>query len=100
MKYVLLDNNQAKEIIPSENPAFPGVPIEKRYAPDFVSQLIPVEDDVEVKQGWVYDPESNTFSEPVQDSEPDADPEPPEQEYQVSQSEAEAAYREGVNAYE
>lgn len=62
--YILLDENNVKEIIPDEDPVFPGVPIGERYAPDFVAQLMHVPDGVRVAQNWVYDPEDGTFSEP------------------------------------
>lgn len=91
--YILLDSNTVKEIIPDENPVFPGVPIEKRYPPDFVAKLLYVEDDIEVAQNWIYDPESETFSAtPV--PEPSPEPEPS----MVPIVELDVAYREGVNA--
>lgn len=66
--YILLtDDNTVAEIIPDENPVFPGVPIEERYAPDFVAQLIRVSDETEVGQNWLYDEETQTFSAPVLD---------------------------------
>lgn len=46
---------------PDIDPVFPGVPIEERYAPDFVSRLVHVPDDAEVQQRWVYDRESGAF---------------------------------------
>lgn len=73
MKYILLEDNKVKEIIPDFNPVFPGIPIEKRYPSAFIAQLIPVEDDVEVEQNWVYDLEAGTFSAPPI-PEPEEDP--------------------------
>ena len=74
--YILLtDNNTVAEIIPDENPIFPGVPIEDRYAPDFVEKLLHVSDETEVEQNWVYDPETQTFAEPPK-PEPSPEPEP------------------------
>lgn len=74
--YILLtDNNTVAEIIPDENPVFPGVPIEQRYAPDFVEKLLHVSDETEVAQNWVYDPETQTFAEPPK-PEPSPEPEP------------------------
>lgn len=72
--YILLDNNAVKEIIPDIDPTFPGIPIESRYPAKFVAQLLHVDDDTEVQQNWVYDPETGTFSEPPV---PDPVPEPP-----------------------
>ena len=76
--YILLtDENTVSEIIPDENPIFPGVPIEQRYAPDFVAKLLHFPDETEVAQNWVYDPETETFSEPPKpEPEPEPEPEP------------------------
>lgn len=69
MNYVFLsDGNTVAEVIPDENPDLPGFTIEQRYAPDFVSKLLPVADGVEVEQNWVYDPMANTFAPPVFDT--------------------------------
>lgn len=63
--YILLtDANTVAEIIPNENPIFPGIPVERRYAPDFVAKLIHVPDDTQVEQNWVYNSETATFREP------------------------------------
>lgn len=97
--YILLNNNTVAEIIPDENPIFPGIPIEQRYAPDFVAKLLHVADDTDVKQNQVYDPETGTFSDPPvpEPVEPPEPPEPiPEPEY-ISTADLDAAYMEGVN---
>lgn len=95
--YILLSkNNTVSEIIPDENPIFPGVPIEDRYAPDFVAKLIHFDDDTEVQQNWSYDPETQTFSAPVIPEPPEPQPEPS----LISTAELDDAYREGVNSYE
>lgn len=98
--YILLsDANYVAEIIPDEDPIFPGIPIEQRYAPDFVAKLLHVADDTAVKQNQVYDPETGTFSDPPA-PEPIPEPEPPEPvpepEY-ISTADLDAAYMEGVN---
>ena len=66
MKYILINKSTASvmEIIPAENPIFPGISIKERYTPELISQLLPVEDNVEVEQNWIYDPSSGTFSPP------------------------------------
>lgn len=75
--YILLtDANTVAEIIPNENPIFPGVPVERRYAPDFVAKLTYVPDDTQVEQNWVYDSDSDSFYEPEPESEPEVEPEP------------------------
>lgn len=97
--YILLsESNYVAEIIPDENPIFPGIPIEQRYAPDFVAKLLHVADDTAVKQNQVYDPETGTFSDPPvpEPLEPPEPPEPSEPEY-ISTADLDAAYMEGVN---
>lgn len=75
--YILLTKeNAVSEIIPDYDPVFPGVPVPARYAPDFVANLMRVEDDTEVRQNWVYDPDSQTFSEPPELEIPVNPPEP------------------------
>lgn len=64
MKYIKLDeNNIAAEIIPAENPKLPGVDISDRYSPEFLERCVPVQDDIEVSMGWVYDRQSKRFGE-------------------------------------
>lgn len=96
--YILLsESNYVAEIIPDEDPIFPGIPIEQRYAPDFVAKLLCVADDTAVKQNQVYDPETGTFSDPPVPEPPPEPPEPiPEPEY-ISTADLDAAYMEGVN---
>ena len=69
MKHILLSpENTVLEIIPDENPALPGIPLEKRYSAAFLARLMPVEDGVEVDQNWVYDAETGSFSAPADES--------------------------------
>ena len=64
--YILLTSEDTvAEIIPDINPIFPGVPIENRYAPDFIKKLIYISDDTEVEQNWIYDKEKNAFTNPT-----------------------------------
>mgnify|MGYP006992612787 CR=1 FL=1 len=93
--YILLsESNYVAEIISDEDPVFPGIPIEQRYAPDFVAKLLHVADDTAVKQNQVYDPETGTFSDPPV-PEP-VEPPVPEPGY-ISTADLDAAYVEGVN---
>lgn len=75
--YILLNNNAVSEIIPDEDPIFPGIPINQRYTPDFVAKLLHVAGDTEVKQNWVYDAETGTFAEPPEPEPVEPTPEPP-----------------------
>ncbi len=61
MKYLLMDENFVKEIIFEEDPVFPGVPVQERYAPDFVSKLRSVADDVCVDPSDIWDEATKAF---------------------------------------
>lgn len=62
--YVYLNDSRAQELIPDIDPAFPDIPIEERYTPDFVEKCVHVPDDTAVPYGWMYDEETGTFHEP------------------------------------
>ena len=98
--YILLtDNNTVAEIIPDENPIFPGLPIEQRYAPDFVAKLLHFPDETEVAQNWVYDPETQTFAEPPK-PEPSPEPEPePEPDLESIKAERIAQSKSDLETY-
>ena len=64
MKYVLLSNRSVMNIIPEYDPAFPNIPLSKRFSAAFIRELIPVSDDIEVRSGMVYDIETGEFREP------------------------------------
>ena len=86
MKYIRLNaSNVVMEIIPGEDPVFPGVPIEQRYSADFIAALIQTADETEVEQNWVYDPETKTFDEPPT-PEPGPDPEPEPEPVEVARA--------------
>lgn len=76
--YILLEDNKVKEIIPDVDPAFPDIPVEQRYSAEFIENLLYVEDSVEVKQNYEYDPETGKFSEPPETIEPEPEPNPAE----------------------
>lgn len=83
MQYLRVDENGVvKEVIPEIDETFPNLPIESRYPAAFVSALIAVPDSVEVTLEYVYDVNSQTFSQPIYDvsAEPDAEPEPTAQD--------------------
>lgn len=84
--YILLTNNIVTEIIPNENPVFPGIPIDKRYSAEFLAECIALDDATGIRTGMLYDADTQTFSEPAplepepaEPSEP-AEPEPGELE--------------------
>jgi hypothetical protein len=64
MQYILMDSEIVREVIPEINQELPGIPIEQRYPAKFLRQCVQISDDVEVAQGWVYDPEAGTFAPP------------------------------------
>lgn len=99
MKYVLLDESKVLGIIPGDDPVFPNVSIDQRYAPDFISRLLPVEDSVEVEQNWLYNAEERTFAPPpieIGTVEPDMPPEEPGQPHQPTQGERIAALEDAL----
>ena len=63
--YIYLVDNVVREFIPEENPVFPGVPIEERYPAEFIASLVKIESAEGIESGYVYDPETQTFSAPV-----------------------------------
>lgn len=76
-KYILLSNNVVLEILPEFVEDFPEIPIESRYPASLLSKCVVVDEAIEVQQNWVYDSETNTFSEPPQPQpEPVPVPEP------------------------
>lgn len=78
MYIYLSEKNAILELIQDEDPVFPGVPVEKRYAPEFVQKLLHVPDETEVQENWLYDPEAETFAPPPEPpEEPLPEPDPP-----------------------
>lgn len=70
MKTVRLKDNMVREVIPNY-----ALPVEKWYGAAFAAECMEAPD--EVDQHWTYDPETGTFSAPV---EPDPDQPEAEQE--------------------
>ena len=58
MKVVRLEDNIVREIIPEY-----ALPVEKWYGERFAALCVEAPDDVD--EGYVYDPETGTFSAPV-----------------------------------
>lgn len=63
MKYAYIIDNNVCEVIPGEDPNFPGIPVTERYAPDFLARCVKVADETAVCSGMIYDPETGTFTE-------------------------------------
>lgn len=77
MKYIYLTGNIVSSIVFDEDPVFPGVLVVDRFPLEFLNSTIKIEENIEVDLGWLYDFESQTFSEPVVEPEPDLpEPEP------------------------
>ena len=64
MKYVYVKDNKAFKVIPEFDDIFPGIAINQRYDAKFLADCVPVEDDVVVEQGYIYDAATGTFTEP------------------------------------
>lgn len=62
---VRVDNKIVVEIVPDY-----ALPVEKYYSAEFCSQCVDAPDGVE--QGWIYNPDSGSFSEPEPEPEPEA----------------------------
>ena len=58
-------NNIVYELIPKENPVFPGVPVTDRYTAEFLTQCVEVPTGVEVAPNDIYDPDNHTFTKPT-----------------------------------
>lgn len=64
MKYVYLIEGKVHEIIPEDDPVFPGIPITERYSQRFLADCVTVEDDTPVHEGMLY--QDDVFVEPPQ----------------------------------
>ena len=97
--YIYLRDNIVWEFVPEENPDLPGVALEERYPADYIAALIYVETTEGIEYGYIYDPETSTFSPPPEPPEPEEpeEVEPPAEELTVW-DELDAAYQEGVNS--
>lgn len=65
--YIYLKENKARDIIPDRDEKFPSVPIENRYAPEYLEKCVYAPDDTDVKTGMIYDPEDGSFGYPPVD---------------------------------
>jgi hypothetical protein len=74
-RYAYCPNNIVLELIPEFDENFPSIPITRRYSKEFLELCVFVPENTRVESGWIYDPETNTFSEP-----PDPESEPEKQE--------------------
>lgn len=64
--HVYIDNNRiVRGIFPDFDPAFPGIPIERRYTADFLSRCLEVPDDAAVADKMEYLPLENIFVWPI-----------------------------------
>ena len=68
MKYLFIRNGAVGEIIPEENPVFPGVPVTERYSTEFLANCVEVADDTEVVVGYI---KTDTGFEPPPAVDPD-----------------------------
>lgn len=80
MNYAHIRENTVYELIPEFDPVFPGVPIEQRFAPDFLARCEPVDGTIQVgyiktETGFEAPPEPEPLPEPV--PEPELEPASP-----------------------
>lgn len=65
MNYIKIDiSGHVQEIIPEYVDIFPNIPISQRYPAEFIKNLIPVDDNVEITNDMVYSYEDNKFYKP------------------------------------
>lgn len=67
--YIVLVNGRVSVAIPQMDPAFPEVPIEKRFAPEFLSKCVVVDENNVPPTGYIYDVETGTFLPPPEPEE-------------------------------
>lgn len=95
-----LDGNKVGAMIPQEDPTFPGIPIEERYAAEFLAECVVRSEEQVAAEGidcgMIYDADTDTFSWPELPPEPIPDP----NNYIVTSEEAAEAYQGGVNDVE
>ena len=65
MKYAFIQNGVVINIIPDEDPIFPGIAITERYSADFLASCVVVDDNVNIESGHMYDKNTGIFSEPI-----------------------------------
>ena len=78
MMYARIENGVVMELIPAVDPAFPTIPIEKRFHESIIAQLVATPEGVSVEQNWTFDAETGVFAAPVE-------PEPIEEEPPVEE---------------
>lgn len=79
MKYAYITNERiVHEVIPAFSDDFPGIPITERYAKDFLSRCLEVDDSVDVQAGMKYFPLENKFAF-LEDKSEEVNPEQTEQ---------------------
>ena len=64
MDYARIENGMVVEIIPAIDPAFPNIPIERRFQKSIVEQLVEIPADVPVEQYWTYTEETGFIAPP------------------------------------
>lgn len=75
MDYIYINSqNLGGEIVLSEDPIFPGIPVNERYSEEFCSRLVAREEPAQF-MGKLYNWSTDTFSEPPE-PEPNPEPEP------------------------
>lgn len=63
--YIKLKNNVVTGLIQEDDLLFPGIPIDKRYSAEFLAECIALDDATGIRTGMLYDPDTQTFSEPA-----------------------------------
>ena len=65
MKYAYIIDNRVNQIIDEFDETFPSVPIEERYSPKIIKNLVAIPEEQEVMEGMDYIVETGEFKEHI-----------------------------------
>ena len=66
MKYAYIIDNRVNQIIEEFDEDFPSIPINERYSPEIIKNLVVIPKDLEVTEGMDYIAESREFKEHIE----------------------------------
>lgn len=66
MKYAYIIDNRVNQIIEEYDEKFPNIPIDERYSPEIIKNLVEIPKDIEVVEGMDYIVETGGFKEHIE----------------------------------
>lgn len=66
MRYAYIIDNRVNQIIEEYDEDFPNIPINERYSPEIIKNLVEIPKDIEVVEGMDYIAESGEFKEHIE----------------------------------